>query len=153
MLSGPLNRPESWTRRCADYASLLAESHGAADLVASTTKPLRLAPGRFDSPFDLMLELFHRCGPVEPFVAVGTTFNIRVFDGDRKEVEHRPNELSFGVLAALGAVYRFDDRWAIELEAGYAHIPIGEVVEHELTTGLGPVLAFCRSRFTLAPAA
>jgi hypothetical protein len=89
-----------------------------------------------------MLKFFHRWDPVEPFLAVGTTFNIRVFDGDRREVEDRPNDLSFGVLAALGAVYWFDDRWGLELEVGYAYIPVGEVVEHELTTGLGPVLAF-----------
>ncbi len=57
-------------------------------------------------------------------------------------MEDRPNDLFFGVLAAPGAVYGFDDRWALELEVGYAYIPVGKLVEHELTAGIGPVLAF-----------
>lgn len=111
-------------------------------LALEVAKPFYFAPGRFDSPFDTSLKLLHRWGPVEPFVAAGITFNIRVFDDEREEIEGRANELSFGLVATVGAVVWLTKRWAIEVEGSYEWIPAGAVVNHELGATIGPLIGF-----------
>jgi hypothetical protein len=105
-------------------------------------KPFYFAPDRFDSPFELKLKLVHRWKFVEPYLGLGLTFNIRGFDGEREEVEGRKNDLSFGIAAAAGVSFWIARQWALEIAAGYAWVPVGHVVNHEVSAVIGPVFAF-----------
>jgi hypothetical protein len=105
-------------------------------------KPFYFAHDRFDSPFDLKLKLIHRWKFFEPYVGVGITFNVRVFEAEREEIEGRANDLSFGIVATGGCAFWVARRWGLEIEGGYGFIPVGHVVNHEITAALGPLFAF-----------
>jgi hypothetical protein len=105
-------------------------------------KPFLFTHDRFDSPFDLKLKLIHRWKFVEPYVGTGLTLNVRVFEAEREEIEGRNKDLSFGIVATTGCAFWVSRRWGLEVEAGYAFIPVGHVVNHEITAGFGPLLAF-----------
>jgi len=111
-------------------------------LAVEFAKPFYFGVGRFDSPFEATLELFHRWRFVEPFLGVGLTFNVRVFGGEREEIEGERNNLSFGIVTTPGLRFWVAKRWSLELEGSYAYIPLGTVVEHELALALGPAFAF-----------
>lgn len=96
---------------------------------------------RFDSPLELTLELLHRWGRFEPWIGVGLSFNVRVFQAEREEVEDREIEFSLGLLSKVGGTVWLDERWGLELEGFYSWVFLGEVVEHEFGAAVGPVLA------------
>lgn len=111
-------------------------------LTLELAKPFYFAEGRYDSPFEVYAKLNHRWRDWEPFVGLGLTFNLRVFDGERAEVEGQDSDLSAGLAAAAGLVYWPSLRWGIEAEVGYGFIPFSEVTEHEFSAAVGPVYAF-----------
>lgn len=112
-------------------------------LVLELSKPFYFGRnGRFDSPFDVLLELTRRFGPVEPFVGAGVTFNLRVFDPDREAAEGRRYEPTLGVITSAGGVFWIAERWALELEVAYAYLPVSRSVRHEVSAAFGPVFAF-----------
>jgi len=113
------------------------------DLLAlSFAKPFLFGSGRFDSPFDTSLRVMRRWGDAEPFVAAGATFNIRVFDAEREEIEGRPNALSLGIVGAGGLAYWLGEATALEAEVGFAHIVAGPVVDNEISGSVGLAFAF-----------
>ncbi len=111
-------------------------------LALEVAKPFLFGPGRYDSPLDASFKVMRRWGDVEPFLAAGTTFNVRVFAAEREEIEGRSNALSFGVIGATGAAFYLGETTALEVELGAAHILAGPVVDNELNAAAGFSFAF-----------
>lgn len=105
-------------------------------------KPVLFGHGRYDSPFETSLKLMNRWGRFEPFIALGYTFNVRLFGAERKEIEGTSNSLSFGLLAGTGVAFWFADRTGLEVDVSYVHILAGPIVEGELTASVGLARAF-----------
>ncbi len=106
-------------------------------------KPFLFGSGRFDSPFELFGKRIFVLGEgLETFFAAGITFNVRLFDAEREEIEGKSNEASLGVAAATGLVYYLDETFLLELEITYDYIPDSDIVTHELTESLQIGYAF-----------
>lgn len=106
------------------------------------SKPFYFGEGRLDSPLELFLKASHGFGVLEGYVGAGLTFNVRLFKGEREDIEGTRNDLSFGLATTAGVQVRLSERVRIEAEAGYGWIPVGDVTKHEVSAALGPALAF-----------
>jgi hypothetical protein len=111
-------------------------------LAITIAKPFLFNKDRFDTPFDLLLRGLLRRGDWEGFLGVLVTWNIRIFEKEREAKEGERNVLSLGVGAVLGGAYFFNARWSLDLEAGYAYVPTGDIVTHEVTGELTAVYHF-----------
>lgn len=111
-------------------------------LLLTVAKPFFFGQGRFDSPLQLTLSLGAQIGRFELSAGLGPVLNLRVFEGEREQVEGRRLEVSLGLAATAAVAYRFDLRWFLELEAGYAYQVGDPVVSHEIELVVGPGLRF-----------
>ena len=106
------------------------------------SKPRFFNRGRFDSPLEVLLLVSGRAGPIKVFGGLGPVLNVRVFRGERENVEDRRVEVSFGLSAATGIGLALSRRWRLELEVAYTYAVDDPVVEHELNATLGPAYVF-----------
>ena len=111
-------------------------------LALELCKPFYFGKDRFDSPFEVSLRFQRRWGRVEPFLTAGLTWNIRVFEKEREEIEGKKNVLSFGITGATGVDVWLTSRWALDGTFGYTWVALGAVVQHELALTIGPLFAF-----------
>ncbi len=114
------------------YERILIENH----LALVVAKSFYFNSERFDSPLDVGLKALFRRKSWEPFIAVGVSQNLRVFEKEREKAEGEGLDWSIGPLAAVGVTYFINPRWAIVLEFAYAFVPNSDVVEHEFTDAL-----------------
>lgn len=105
-------------------------------------KPFFFGSGRFDSPLEVLLAVGVDLGRFELAAALGPVLNLRVFEGEREQVEDRRLEVSLGVAATAAVAFSIDDRWFVELEAAYGYQVGDPVVSHEIELVVGPGLRF-----------
>ncbi|MGB0678182.1 MAG: hypothetical protein ACPGUV_00805 [Polyangiales bacterium] len=109
----------------------------AERLALEFSKPFYFNDERIDSPFDLVFKAIWRRGRIETFAGVGVSLNVRIFAAEREEKEGKGLEFSAGPAALVGAAYLLSERWALELELGYAYVPGSDIVAHEISEALG----------------
>jgi len=121
------------------FSHVLVPEH----LVLEVAKPFLWGDGRFDSPLDVLLILPWR--PLKKWefsVGAGVTWNVRVFDPDREEIEGQGNEISLGFLGTVALAYRLTPRWFLEALVDSAYIPGNVIVTAELSPAFGVVHSF-----------
>jgi len=125
------------------YDRVLIPNH----LALAIAKPLLFNPERYDSPLEIVLKALIRRGQWEPFFGLGLHSNLRVFAGEREELEGKRVEYAIGLLVATGFTFIFTPHWGLELEFAYVYVfNDTSVSQHDISPALNAVYFFQRGQ-------
>ncbi|MGB5374911.1 MAG: hypothetical protein WBM75_07450 [Polyangiales bacterium] len=99
-------------------------------------KPIYWGRDRFDSPIEIVLKGTYRKNSWEPFLGFGISSNLRVFKGERADVEGKNIDYTFGFGPTFGFTYFIKKHWGVAFELTYAFIPSNDTFEHEFGNSL-----------------